>query len=150
MQKKPRRHWRAAPEKQAPKNAHRFVLYGMLGAVVLAIGIPWAIRQPKPLPSQSPIAPVAAAPQAAAPAEDVPPAESAARPFVEAAALGGEAYRNGDYEGALAQFRAAIEKNPADAEAQSNLGQVLVRLKRVDEALPHFDRAISLIPTRWA
>lgn len=72
------------------------------------------------------------------------------RPFMDATATAATAYAAGDYEAALASYQDAVQRNPSDAEAHSNLGQLLVRLKRPGEAVPHFDRAISLIPDRWA
>jgi tetratricopeptide (TPR) repeat protein len=99
---------------------------------------------------------VATAPTAGLPAESEPPvatsvpAPPAVRPFLEPSGAGAVAYSSGDYEGALTQYRAAIERNPDDAESHSNLGQMLVRLNRPAEALPSFDRAIGLLPARWA
>ena len=60
------------------------------------------------------------------------------------------AYEAGDYNAALAKYLAAIEKNPDDAESLSNLGQVLIRLNRTPESIPYFERAVSILPGRWA
>jgi tetratricopeptide (TPR) repeat protein len=73
-----------------------------------------------------------------------------ATPFLEANRAGSAAYGAGAYETALAEYKKAVEKNPGDAESWSNLGQVLVRLKRVEEALTAFQRAIALNADRWA
>jgi Flp pilus assembly protein TadD len=73
-----------------------------------------------------------------------------APPFIEAAGEGSVAYAAGDYAGSLAHYFAAVEKNPDDAESLGNLGQVLVRLNRTAEAIPYFDRAIAILPGRWA
>ena len=62
----------------------------------------------------------------------------------------GVAYESGDYNAALAKYLAAIEKNPDDAESLSNLGQVLIRLNRTPESIPYFERAVSILPGRWA
>jgi tetratricopeptide (TPR) repeat protein len=63
---------------------------------------------------------------------------------------GSVAYTNGDIDSALAQFQAAVEANPNDAEARNNLAQVLVRLKRSTEALAHLDEAVRLDEQKWA
>jgi protein O-GlcNAc transferase len=134
----------------------RAVVGGLLvtGAVLAAV-ILWTA----PVPARPGVPPVADDVSAAgSPAENGPPRQAAAtvaapadaRSFFEPSATGAVAYSSGDYEGALAQYRSAIERNPDDAESHSNLGQMLVRLSRPAEALPYFDRAIALLPARWA
>jgi len=135
-----------------PKSAG--VLLGTASLLALGIVLLAAVHRPtvslnrvQPLPAlvegePMPLADPGAAPESVAMPE--------ARSFLDAPASGALAYAAGDYEAALAQYLAAIARNPDDAEAHSNAGQVLVRLKRVDEALPYFDRAIVLIPERWA
>lgn len=71
-------------------------------------------------------------------------------PFLDERRAGGVAYAAGDYDEAIDVYRAALARNPDDAETLSNLGQVLVRLNRVDEAIPLFQRAVRLSPGRWA
>jgi Flp pilus assembly protein TadD len=70
--------------------------------------------------------------------------------FIEPSRAGGVAYNAGDYAGALAQYQDAVRAHPEDAESWSNLGQVLVRLNRAEEAVPHFQHAIGLNGGRWA
>ena len=60
------------------------------------------------------------------------------------------AYAAGDFATALERYQAAVQKNPQDAESLSNLGQVLVRLNRTPEAIAYFDRAVAILPNRWA
>ena len=48
------------------------------------------------------------------------------------------------------RYRDAVQRRPEDADARTSLGQMLVRLKRTEEALPHFERAIALDPQRPA
>jgi len=60
------------------------------------------------------------------------------------------AYNRGDVTGSVEQFTAAVEADPQNADAQNNLGQVLVRTGRTREAVPHFDRAIALSEGTWA
>jgi Flp pilus assembly protein TadD len=95
-----------------------------------------AVRPPRPQE------PVSERPTAPAPEPD--------RKFMEPQGEGAVAYSDGNYATALERYQAAIAKNPDDAEALSNLGQVLVRLGKVEEAIPYFDRAVALIPQRWA
>jgi tetratricopeptide (TPR) repeat protein len=102
---------------------------------------PAVARTTDPFASRRVPGPAAAEPDAAPVAE---------RPFMEPAAAGGVAYTGGDYEASLAQYEAAVARNPEDAESFSNLGQVLVRLNRPAEAIPHLQRAVALLPTRWA
>ncbi len=70
--------------------------------------------------------------------------------FLDADDAGREAYRKGDYEEALARFRAAIDRNPSDAESMSNAAQILVRQGRVQDALPLLRRAVEINGNRWA
>ena len=72
------------------------------------------------------------------------------RPFMDPAGAGAAAYGEGDFATALAQFQAAVEKNPQDTDSLSNLGQVLVKMNRPADAIPYLTRAVSLAPDRWA
>src|SRR5205814_10493040 len=78
------------------------------------------------------------------------PIEEIDRPFLDAPGRGAVAYTAGDYATALEQYQAAVARNPQDAESLSNLGQVLVRMNRAQEALPYFERALAILPDRWA
>jgi Flp pilus assembly protein TadD len=60
------------------------------------------------------------------------------------------AYGRGDMAAAASAFEEAVATNPEDAESLNNLGQVLVRQGRLEEALPLFDRAVALSPQKWA
>lgn len=77
------------------------------------------------------------------------PAIGRDRPFLDAAGAGSAAYHDGDYAAALAHYQAALEKNPQDTDALSNLGQVLVKLNRPADAIPYLTRAVSLAPDQW-
>jgi tetratricopeptide (TPR) repeat protein len=123
----------------------------VLGTCVLAVGAIWFTQRPAPERpvTAKPADPLAARrqpPNGEAGAASVEPQ----RPFMEPAAAATVAYNTGDYQSALAQFEAAVAKNPQDAESVNNLGQVLVRLERTAEAIPHFERACALNPERWA
>jgi tetratricopeptide (TPR) repeat protein len=104
-------------------------------AVVRGPGDPLVHRRPL----------TAAKPDAAA----APREEERDRPFLDPSGKGTAAYMSGDYAAALAAFRQAVERNPQDAESLSNLGQVLVRMNRVEEAIPYFQRALGILPDRW-
>ena len=52
-------------------------------------------------------------------------------------------YARGDLHGALDSFRSAHRLNPDDPETNINLGQVLFRLRRSDEALPYFHDGLT-------
>jgi Flp pilus assembly protein TadD len=89
------------------------------------------------------------------PPPDVPrdalqPSAPKERPFMDPSASGHDAYIAGDMNAALQHYKDAVDKNPRDAEALSNLGQILVRQGKADQALAYFNRAIELNPDRWA
>ena len=129
------------------------VLCGAFGAGLLGL---WVTSERTPAPTAGAARPDALAARRAEsmtlPA--APPAavatEPAERPFLDASGAGTTAYGEGDYPAALARYTEAVAKNPDDAESLSNLGQVLVRLNRAGEAIPHFERAVEIIPGRWA
>ncbi len=148
----------ADPVVQLQSSRRLGIAAGVLcGAFALAVLGLWITGDRAPAPSAGVARPDALAgrradappaPQHAAPAAiDAEPAE---RPFLDASGAGATAYGTGDYASALARYTEAVEKNPQDAESLSNLGQVLVRLNRTDEAIPYFERAVAIIPGRWA
>ena len=69
---------------------------------------------------------------------------------IDASRGGTAAYAGGDMASALAQYTAAVDANPNNAEGLNNLGQILVRMGRPREAIAHFDRAIALEAGVWA
>ena len=70
--------------------------------------------------------------------------------FVDPKQGGKAAYASGNHATAVEQYRQAAEHNPNDADALNNLGQTLVRVGKAAEALPYFQRAVSLYPSVWA
>ena len=70
--------------------------------------------------------------------------------FLDPSGAAALAYDAGDFQTSLARFQDAVTRNPNDAESLSNLGQVLVKLGRAEEALVHLQRATTLNPERWA
>lgn len=124
----------------------------IIGAFALVVIGLWLTSAPgsAPAATAAPPRPARIQPPAAdAEAAAAPVAEAAERTFLDPAGSGAVSYGAGDYQSALAQYQAAIERNPQDAESLSNLGQVLVRLNRAPEAIPYFQRAIEIIPNRW-
>src|SRR6185503_8795623 len=108
--------------------------------VVLLAGL-WIWRDwgtPR-VPAKSGASPVASTPRAAPTSVDEParqlPQLGRDRPFMDPSGAGAAAYGDGDFAGALAQFQAAIEKNPQDTDSLSNLGQVLVKMNRPADAI---------------
>lgn len=75
------------------------------------------------------------------PAEALEPAAAAA------SAAGFAAFQAGDYGTALARFQEAIARNPHDADALNNAGQVLVELNRAPEAVTYLERASVARPS---
>jgi tetratricopeptide (TPR) repeat protein len=125
---------------------------GLLAVAVIAVAAVWLLA---PGPASTAVAPPTggdplAGRRGATPAPPAEAPKTIERPFREPSDRAHESYQAGDYEAALEHLQQAVEKNPRDAESLSNLGQVLVRLGRVEEALPYFDRAIGLNGDRWA
>ncbi len=128
------------------------ILAGVFAVAVLGL---WVMRGAEPAmtaavpPASDPMAVRRSAAPMAAP--DAAPAEAPAEhSYLEPSGAGTTAYAAGDYVSALERYQEAVKKNPLDAESLSNLGQVLVRLNRPQEAIPYLERAIGIIPTRWA
>lgn len=63
---------------------------------------------------------------------------------------GAEAFRRGDYHGALTAYAMAIASQPDNTEALNNAALSLERLGRFEEALPLLERAIQLAPDKWS
>ena len=55
-------------------------------------------------------------------------------------------FQRGDPAAAVAQIDRALKKNPNDAAALNNRGNTLLALRRFDEALASYDRALVLRP----
>jgi Flp pilus assembly protein TadD len=128
----------------------------LAGGFVLMLAVLWGWRTwgTPPAPAKSVAPPVVSTPEDAS----APPVEASAkplaqmardRPFLDPAGAGAAAYQDGDFATALAQFQAAVEKNPQDADALSNLGQVMVKMNRPADAIAYLSRAASLAPDQW-
>jgi tetratricopeptide (TPR) repeat protein len=123
---------------------------GLLAVALIAVGV-IHLQQPAetatvvPKSVADPLAArraASAAAVAAAQAEASAPADPAARAEAD--------YAAGDGGKLLDTYRDAVQRRPEDADARTSLAQMLVRLKRTEEALPHFERAIALDPQRPA
>jgi len=128
-----------------------------VAAFALLVLVLWFRRGPAPVSApaarSAPADPLMQRRAGKLPAQDVaaaPTSEGTDRPFLDPDGRGAVAYGGGDYGAALAQYQAAVERNPRDAESLSNLGQVLVRLNRAEEALAYFQRALEIVPDRWS
>ena len=55
-----------------------------------------------------------------------------------------------DFAAARSSYEQALAKRPDDPETLNKLGQALVGLGKLDEAIPRFERASTLAPDRWA
>jgi len=71
------------------------------------------------------------------------------RAFMTEIARGQLAFDAGRFEEALAEFRAAVARNPEDALAANHVGQTLMRLGRAEEAVAPLAQAVALAPSRW-
>ena len=52
-----------------------------------------------------------------------------------------------DFAAAAARFQSALRIRPEWAEAENNLGIALASQGRIADALPHFERAVTLKPS---
>jgi Flp pilus assembly protein TadD len=68
-----------------------------------------------------------------------PPAAEPERILEQALAL----HQSGDTEGAIRAYREYLEQRPDSIQARSNLGTVLVRAGRYDEAIVEYNRALA-------
>jgi tetratricopeptide (TPR) repeat protein len=71
------------------------------------------------------------------------PADAQEPSFTSAAAL----QKSGDFEAAAAEYRRFLDAHPANVEAQSNLGVVLMQLGRYEEALAAYRTALATAPS---
>ena len=58
--------------------------------------------------------------------------------------LGNDLLDTGDVDGAMAQFRAALQIEPNVAESHANLGNALSQKGRLDDAVAEFEQALAL------
>jgi len=99
-----------------------------------------AAQPPQPAAEPTPVAPAVV--QASVSTTTTTPA------VVDGNRTGAVEYARGNFEGARAAYEQALASKPDDAETLNNLGQVLVRLNRANDAIPRFERAIELVPEK--
>ena len=118
------------------------------GVAVTLTGIPWASSPA----SGGGTAEAATAGRVAAvnPPRATPKAGESAPTAMDIRRSGVAAYQRGDLTAAFGEFTRAVEANPEDPEALNNLGQVMVRSGRAEEAIALFDRAIQHGGDKWA
>src|SRR6185503_15400485 len=90
-------------------------------------------------------------PPPAAPSETVP--ANAGRPSIVepgfVSAPRAETTPVADPAAAKTAYEKALVQRPDDAETLNKLGQALVALGRIDEAVPRFERAAAVTPDKW-
>jgi len=88
-------------------------------------------------------------------AADAPPLPPMRAPILEPGFVGAPKARGAttgtvDFAAAKAAHEQALAKRPDDPETLNKLGEALVGLGNIDEAIPRFERAATLAPDRWA
>src|SRR5271165_5459485 len=63
-------------------------------------------------------------------------------PFSRAVAL----HQAGDFDGAIREYRAALDVDPSNFQARSNLGAALAHTGRYEEAIAAYRQAITTAP----
>ncbi len=58
---------------------------------------------------------------------------------------GNDAYKKADYPAATNSYAKVVQKNPANATAQYNLGSALYKSEKTEEAVAAYDRSLSLL-----
>jgi tetratricopeptide (TPR) repeat protein len=84
-------------------------------------------------------------PAASAPLSAVEPVASLDTPR-----RGGVDLLRGDFSGLRARYEEQLEKKPADPELLNNLGLILERLGRIDEAIARFESALQADPQNFS
>jgi tetratricopeptide (TPR) repeat protein len=137
----------ADPEREAA-HSKRLALISGTALVLALIGLGVVYMQ-QPVETESAVtAPVAdplAARRAASTAAVAAAQEAALAPSVSTT----EGQANdapGDGARLLDRYREAVQRRPEDADARASLGQLLVRLERIEEAVPQLERAVALDP----
>ena len=69
--------------------------------------------------------------------------------FLDASKATGASAATVDFAAARSASEQALVKRPDDPETLNKLGQALVGLGKIDEAIPRFERATALAPDKW-
>ena len=122
--------------------------FGVVAAAGVAGSGAWTSTVPEPPSKAAVTRPQSTGRAGLGPAADAGTAGAYAA--VDAKRAGTASYTTGDLPSALERFEEAVAETPDDSEAQNNLGQILIRLGRAKDALPHFDAAIEIDGERWS
>ena len=98
-------------------------------------------QTPAPAPAPAPAPSPAPAP-AAAPAKAASNARSGVGPFWDAVSKGDAAYAARDFDGAVKEYRTAIEKEPNNPMGHYRLGETMLAKTNLDEAEQSFQTAL--------
>jgi len=144
-----------APAARAASN--RWVTAGIVAGCVAVAGFSFVLVNDTRFTAASPTTraatisdertpvPVRLAPDVEAAATGIAPA------MAPAGLVGGErAYNSGNFGDSLVAYQAAVAEHPDDPRALNNLGQLLVRLGRAQEAIQYLDKAAQLTPDSWS
>jgi len=132
----------------AERKAAALGIAGILVAITVVVAWPRPAPPPDVAVAAPDRAPAPRGPQGRSPS--AAPENLSEPQFLTPKSAGTMAYDRGDLGRALDDYQKAVAENPDDAESLSNLGQILVRQGKAQEAVPLFERAIKLLPRRWA
>ncbi len=135
---------------------NRTVLVGALALVVVAFVAVISFTQSGTIddvarPVEMPVVPVP--PRESTPAPESPETQSGVpayepRTFLDSSRRGPAGFTSGDFSSARLAYERSLLERPDDAETWNSLGELLVRLHRVDEAFVRFERAVALAPNK--
>ena len=141
--------WESLGLSQSQQTAVGVGVLILIAALVVVVWSTWpetVVDDAIPAPTQS--RPVSPSPAVAAAAESTGDG-SAPQPVVDEAAPAELSLAEAaDLESRRASYEQALAKTPDDPENLNNLGQVLIRLNRPEDALARFERALTLAPAR--
>ena len=139
----------APPEIDAAHSKRLALISGTLLALALvALGVVY-MQQPAETAAEIPksVPDPLAARRAASAAAVAAAQEQEAAP---ASAVTDQPAGDADAAGAklIDQYRDVVQRRPDDAAARTSLGELLMRVKQTEEAVPHFEHAVSIDPQR--
>jgi Flp pilus assembly protein TadD len=139
-------------------DSNRIMLLGALALIVLVFVAVVSFTQQdaatddiaRPITTEVAVAPQ---PAASTPAADSPESGSgvpAYEPgtFLDSTRSVPPAFTSGDFSSARLAYERTLLERPDDAETMNSLGELLVRLHRVDEAFVRFERAVAIAPNK--
>jgi Flp pilus assembly protein TadD len=136
----------APSEVQLSRNAGKIAGAALAVALIATVVILFRGESAPPVSETKPAAPAAAPTQPAAAAV----AEVPAAPLFELASGLTAVRERADNASVLADFAAALERDPQDAATLYGMGRVLLRLKRPNDAVGPLQRAFALKDDDWS